>query len=153
MSTPCEPCDRVSPQLPKRLSCCDCVNLVRVGCLPVCALTGQMIPMPHLTVCERCVRIPRGAGDLCRRCCDGDEGCGDSTTAEASCCTTSGALVNSCKRPGEPPEKNDVWCHMRCTRPLNSSQICRRCCGDGDCGDFPTTDCTCCQTIQQRMNF
>lgn len=148
-TTPCEPCDR----LPKRLSCCDCINLIKVGCLPVCGLTGIMIPMPHLHICGRFQGTLRGSADLCRRCCGGEDGCGDtSSSSDPSCCTVSGAQVKNCKRPGDPPEKDDIWCHMRCSTPLNSSQICRRCCEDGDCG--PTTsDCKCCQTIQQRMNF
>lgn len=148
MPTPCNPCDR----LPKRLSCCDCINLIKVGCLPMCGVTGVMIPMPHLYICGR-FQGKGGAGDLCRRCCGGEDGCGDTSASDTSCCVTSGTLVKSCKRPGDPPEKDDIWCHMRCSTPLNSSQICRRCCGDGECGDTSTSDCKCCQTIQQRMNF
>lgn len=152
----CDPCHR----LPKRLSCCDCMYLVKIGCLPTCAISGQMIPFPNLTVCGSCTLVNRGHGELCRRCCGDDDGCktGVSDTGNSGCCNN-GINVNSCKGPDEPPEKSQIWCHMR-TGILASDHhgtgLCRRCCmpdQDGCSGELPDTSCKSCRTIQQRMNF
>ena len=150
---PCgDPCD--SPlNLPRRLSCCDCINLTKVGCIPTCSSTGQQIPFPHLYICWR--YQSSGAPDqLCRRCCAGDPSCGGPNTATScTACCDNGVNVKSCKGDAGPPEKSDIWAHMRCgPKPDVADQsVCRRCCGD-DCQ--PVIDsCQCCATIQQRFNF
>lgn len=147
----CDPCERF---LPRRLSCCDCANFTKLGCVPYCGLNGQIIPFPHLYICSSCQIVPQN-DQLCRRCCaDGNCGTGGSKTSDCCC---KGQAVNSCKGPGEPPEANDIWSHMRCSYNVTlsgSDQTCRRCCGD-ECGDTTTNDssCKCCMTIVQRMNF
>lgn len=145
----CNPCHR----LPKRLSCCDCIYLVKAGCLPTCGLTGQMIPFPNLHVCGRCTMLSSGSGELCRRCCGEDGNCGGPGGEKKDCCN-SGA---SCHEECGGHSKNDIWCHMRCnngnTLANHSSGFCRRCCDeDGNCGPIEE-ECKCCRTVQQRMNF
>lgn len=143
----CDPCER--DEIPKRLSCCDCIYLTKIGCIPHCGLRGHMVPLPNLFVCSSHTGSRRD-NEICRRCCGDDPNCG--ITSGTSDCCSNGENVNSCKTSG-PPEKNDIWCHMRCSS-KHTSNICRRCCGDDvNCGLDADDSCKCCMTIQQRMNF
>lgn len=142
----CNPCET----LPRRRSCCDCIWLTKIGCIPHCGITRQMIPLPQFYVCGRWQGAQTTA--LCRRCCDGD-GCStdkdDPPAFGSEDCCSQGQFQNSCQDPTATPAKNDIWCHMRCS--CSPSSLCRRCCDDGQCQ--PEEPAKCCQSIHQRMNF
>lgn len=144
--TPCNPCDR----LPHRLSCCICIYYTKSGCLPACRRNGMIIPFPNTYVCGYFSGPSTDHHQICRRCCDENSGCGTEQHT-GGCCIHHGEEANNCKLDG-PKEADDIWCHMRCSKPMTGS-ICRRCCDeDGACA-IEKNACVCCQTIHQRMNF